>query len=315
MEVGGKQSNVARLREGAGAIPPRTPPHNYEAEQALLGALLANNEVYNRVSEYLRPDHFADALHGRIYEAIGKLVLRGQIANPVTLKNLFDQDGALAEIGGAQYLVQLAQAVVTVINAEDYGRAIHDLFLRRQLIGVGEDIVNESYTYDPDISALNQIERSEMRLFNLAEGGQVDGGPKKFKDVVDSALKMAEAAYQRDGHVTGVTTGLRDLDAKLGGLQSSDLVILAGRPSMGKTALATNIGFNAARRQELCTASRSFPWKCQPNSSRIASWLKSPGFRPTGYGGAKLAKTNSPRLSKPPRTCPMCTSSSMIPPL
>ena len=100
MEVGGKQSNVARLREGAGAIPPRTPPHNYEAEQALLGALLANNEVFNRVSEYLRPDHFADALHGRIYEAIGKLVLRGQIANPVTLKNLFDQDGALSEIGG-----------------------------------------------------------------------------------------------------------------------------------------------------------------------------------------------------------------------
>ncbi|MBA4096087.1 MAG: replicative DNA helicase [Rhodospirillum sp.] len=247
MEVGGKQSNVARLREGAGAIPPRTPPHNYEAEQALLGALLANNEVYNRVSEFLRSDHFADALHGRIYEAIGKLVLRGQIANPVTLKNLFDQDGALAEIGGAQYLVQLAQAVVTVINAEDYGRAIHDLFLRRQLIGVGEDIVNESYTYDPDISAIDQIERSEMRLFNLAEGGQVDGGPKKFDAVLKSALDMAEAAYKRDGHVTGVTTGLRDLDRRLGGLQKSDLVILAGRPSMGKTALATNIGFNAAK--------------------------------------------------------------------
>ncbi|MGH6892278.1 MAG: replicative DNA helicase [Dongiaceae bacterium] len=247
MESGAKQSNVARLREGAGAIPPRVPPHNYEAEQALLGALLANNEVYNRVSEYLRPDHFADALHGRIYEAIGKLVLRGQIANPVTLKNLFDQDGALSEIGGAQYLVQLAQAVVTVINAEDYGRAIHDLYLRRQLIGVGEDIVNESYTYDPDVTAIDQIERSEMRLFNLAEGGQVDGGPKKFNDVLTSALAMAEVAYKRDSHVTGVTTGLRDLDQKLGGLQASDLVILAGRPSMGKTSLATNIGFNAAR--------------------------------------------------------------------
>src|SRR5688500_6361038 len=247
MEVRGKQSSVARLREGAGAMPPRTQPHNYVAEQALLGALLANDEVYNRVSEYLRPDHFADALHGRIYEAIGKLVLRGQIAIPVTLKNLFDQDGALAEIGGAQYLVQLAQAVVTVINAEDYGRAIHDLFLRRQLIGVGEDIVNESFTYDPDISAIDQIERSEMRLFNLAEGGQVDGGPKKFNDVLKSALDMAEAAYKRDGHVTGVTTGLRDLDRRLGGLQKSDLVILAGRPSMGKTALATNIGFNAAK--------------------------------------------------------------------
>ena len=228
----------------------RTPPHNYEAEQALLGALLANNEVYNRVSEFLRPDHFADALHGRIYEAIGKLVLRGQIANPVTLKNLFDQDGALSEIGGAQYLVQLAQAVVTVINAEDYGRAIHDLFLRRQLIGVGEDIVNESFTYDPDISAIDQIERSEMRLFNLAEGGQVEGGPKKFTDVLKSALDMAEAAYKRDGHVTGVTTGLRDLDRRLGGLQKSDLVILAGRPSMGKTALATNIGFNAAKAEK-----------------------------------------------------------------
>jgi replicative DNA helicase len=244
MDVGGKQSNVARLREGA--IPPRTPPHNYEAEQALLGALLANNEVYNRVSEFLRPDHFADALHGRIYEAVGKLVLRGQIANPVTLKNLFDQDGALSEIGGAQYLVQLAQAVVTVINAEDYGRAIFDLFLRRQLIGVGEYIVNESYTYDPDVTAIDQIERSEMRLFNLAEGGQVDGGPKKFDAVLKSALDMAEVAYKRDSHVTGVTTGLRDLDRKLGGLQPSDLVILAGRPSMGKTALATNIGFNAA---------------------------------------------------------------------
>jgi replicative DNA helicase len=250
MDVGGKPSNIARLREGPGAIPPRVPPHNYEAEQALLGALLANNEVYNRVSEYLRAEHFADALHGRIYEAIGKLVLRGQIANPVTLKNLFDQDGALAEIGGAQYLVQLAQAVVTVINAEDYGRAIHDLYLRRQLIGVGEDIVNESYTYDPDVSAVDQIERSEMRLFNLAEGGQVDGGPKKFNEVLKSALDMAEAAYKRDGHVTGVTTGLRDLDRRLGGLQKSDLVILAGRPSMGKTALATNIGFNAANAEK-----------------------------------------------------------------
>ena len=246
MESGAKQSNVARLREGTGSIPPRVPPHNYEAEQALLGALLANNEVYNRVSEFLRAEHFADALHGRIYEAIGKLVLRGQIANPVTLKNLFDQDGALAEIGGAQYLVQLAQAVITVINAEDYGRAIFDLFLRRQLISVGEDIVNDSFSYDPDVTAVDQIERSEMRLFNLAEGGQVEGGPQKFSDVVNSALQMAESAYQRDGHVTGVTTGLSDLDHKLGGLQPSDLVILAGRPSMGKTALATNIGFNAA---------------------------------------------------------------------
>src|SRR5215831_9976061 len=124
--------NITALRQ-PGEVPPRVPPHNYEAEMALLGAILANNLVFDRVNEFLRPEHFADPLHGRIYEAIGKLIQRGQIANPVTLKNLFDQDGALTEIGGAQYLVDLAQAVVTVINAEDYGRAVHDLFLRRQL--------------------------------------------------------------------------------------------------------------------------------------------------------------------------------------
>src|SRR5262249_52838798 len=160
--------------------------------------------------------------------------------------NLFDQDGALADIGGAQYLVDLAQAVVTVINAEDYGRAIHDLHLRRQLITIGENIVNDAYVYDPDVTATNQIEQTESQLFTLAESGQTDGGPKRFDTVLKSALDMAEVAYKRDTHITGVTTGLRDLDRKLGGLQPSDLVILAGRPSMGKTALATNIGFNAA---------------------------------------------------------------------
>ncbi len=240
-------NNVTRLRGGGETLPTRLPPLNYEAEQALLGAVLANNLVFDRVNEFLRPEHFADPLHGRIYEAMGKLVQRGQIANPVTLKNLFDQDGALAEIGGAQYLVQLAQSVVTVINAEDYGHAIHDLFLRRQLIDVGQTVVNEAYVFDAEETALNQIEQAEMKLFNLAESGQTEGGPKTFNIVVNSALKMAEAAYQRDGHVTGVTTGLRDLDAKLGGLQKSDLIILAGRPAMGKTALATNIGFNAAQ--------------------------------------------------------------------
>jgi replicative DNA helicase len=238
-------SNVTRLR-GDGNTPTRIPPVNYEAEQALLGAVLANNLVFDRVNEFLRPEHFADALHGRVYEAIGKLIERGQIANPVTLKNLFDQDGALSEIGGASYLVQLAQAVVTVINAEDYGRQVHDLYLRRQLIDLGEQVVNDAFFHDPDSSANQQIELAETKLFNLAESGQTEGGPRAFKDVVHSALQMAEMAFKRDTHITGVTTGLKDLDRKLGGLQPSDLVILAGRPSMGKTALATNIGFNAA---------------------------------------------------------------------
>src|SRR6201996_7665954 len=179
MESNLSNSNVTRLRAGgeqsADSLGSRTPPHNTEAEQALLGAILANNQVYDKVNEFLRPEHFADALHGRIYEAIGKLIQRGQIANPVTLKNLFDQDGALAEIGGAQYLVLLAGAAVTIINAEDYGRHIHDLALRRQLIVLGEDVVNDAFRQDLDDPALQQIERVEKKLFDLATTGQTKG--------------------------------------------------------------------------------------------------------------------------------------------
>jgi len=247
METG--SNNVTKLRaDGSNVAPQRTPPVNFDAEKALLGAILANNLVYDRVNEFLRPEHFGDSLHGRIYEAVGKLVQRGQIANPVTLKNLFDQDGALAEIGGAQYLVELAQSVVTVINADDYGRVIHDLYLRRQLVNLGETVVNDAYIHGLDDTALQQIEATELKLFNLAESGQTEGGPEIFEKVLGSALQMAEAAYKREGHVTGVATGFNDINRKLGGLQKSDLIILAGRPAMGKTALATNIGFNAAQK-------------------------------------------------------------------
>src|SRR5690606_12576632 len=228
-------------------VPLRVPPHNYEAEQALLGAILANNLVLDRVSEFLLPEHFADAVHGRIYEAATKLIQRGQIANVLTLKNMFDQDAALAEVGGAQYLARLTNSVVTIINAEDYGRAIHDAYLRRQLINLGEEIVNDAYAYDVDVTALDQIEKAEQQLFQLAETGQTERSLKSLDDALATAITMAEAAYKRASHVTGVTTGLIDLDKKLGGLHPSDLIILAGRPSMGKTALATNIAFNAAK--------------------------------------------------------------------
>ncbi|MBX6322882.1 MAG: replicative DNA helicase [Rhodospirillaceae bacterium] len=237
-------SNVTPLR--AGELPARVPPHNYEAEQALLGAILVNNHVYEKVAEFLRPEHFADALHGRIYEACGRLIQRGQIANVLTLKNLFDQDPALADIGGAQYLARLANAVVTIINAEDYGRTIHDLYLRRQLIDLGEQVVNEAFVYDLDETALDQIEKTEQRLFNLAESGHTEAALRPLTQAMISAITQAEVAFKRSSHVTGVTTGLLDLDRKLGGLHPSDLVVLAGRPSMGKTALATNIAFNAA---------------------------------------------------------------------
>ena len=237
--------NVTPLRQ-AGDLSPRIPPHNYEAEMALLGAILANNLTFDKVNEFLRPDHFADALHGRIYEAAGKLIERGQIANALTLKSLFDQDPALLEHGGAQYLARLAASVVTIINAEDYGRAIHDLHLRRQLIDLGEVMVNTAHDHDLDLPATGQIETAEEKLFRLAETGDTENGLRPLTEALTGAINMAEAAVKREGHVTGVTTGLVDLDKKLGGLQPSDLVILAGRPSMGKTALATNIAFNAA---------------------------------------------------------------------
>ncbi len=228
---------------------PRTPPQNLEAEQALLGAILVNNNAYEKVSDYLRPEHFYDPVHERIYSAIGTLINRGQIADPKTLRGVFESDPALATVGGAQYLGDLAASVITIINAADYGQLIHDLHLRRQLIALGEDVVNDAYRQDLEDPAVKQIETTEQRLFELAKTGELDRGFIKLEKSLTASLKLAEAAYKRDSHVTGITTGLRDLDRKLGGLQKSDLVILAGRPSMGKTALATNIAFNAARAQ------------------------------------------------------------------
>ncbi|WP_207459549.1 replicative DNA helicase [Azospirillum sp. SYSU D00513] len=244
-----------RLSEGAasrlGTVKPvpdyRTPPHNEEAEQALLGAILVNNKAYERVSEFLRPEHFYDPVHQRIYGAILKLVERGQIANPVTLKNYFENDTDLVADGGAAYLAELAANVVTVVNAGDYGRTIHDLFLRRQLIEVGSDMVNEAYRHDLDSTALEQIGEAEKQLFDLASSGDVKGGFVPFIESVKQAIATAQVAFGRSSHVTGVTTGLIDIDRKLGGMHPSDLIILAGRPSMGKTALATNIAFNAAK--------------------------------------------------------------------
>src|SRR6201985_2122799 len=247
-------SRVALLREPNPELI-RTPPYNTEAKQALLGAMLISNTAFYRVSEFLQPEHFGNAVHGRIFAAIGKLLGRGQIANTVTLKKLFDQDGALTEIGGAQYLARLATAAATIINAEDYGRSVHDLYLRRELIGLGEDVVNDAFRQDLDDPAVEQIERGEKKLFDLATTGQTKGGFRAFETALTSAILNADAAFKRSGKTVGVATGFVDLDRKLGGLHPSDLVVLAGRPSMGKTALATNIAFYAARNYLLPPAS------------------------------------------------------------
>ncbi len=223
-------------------------PHNMEAEQGLLGALLIDNRSLEKISDFFRPEHFFFQAHQRIYEAIVKLVDRGQNASPVTLKSYFEQDDDLKDLGGATYLADLAGSVVSVVNTEDYARTLYDLFMRRELIALGEDVVNEAYNHSLDSTAVETIEQTESKLFSLAESGEVKGGFVTLKDSVMTAIELAEKAYKTDGHVTGVTTGLRDMDKKLGGLQNSDLLILAARPSMGKTSLAVNIAFNAAKK-------------------------------------------------------------------
>ena len=227
----------------------RTPPRNFEAEQGLLGAILINNRAYERVSEFLRLDHFADPLHGRIFEACGTLIERGQIADPTTLKHFFDSDEAYQEIGGAAYLAELAASAPTVINAEHYGRLIHDLHLRRELIELGTDVVTEAYGADLDHSAVQQIELAEQHLYDLATTGDYEGGFKPFPEAMRIAIEMAQAAFKHDGQTSGVPTGFHGLDLLLGGLHKSDLIVLAGRPAMGKTALATNIAFHVAEQQ------------------------------------------------------------------
>ena len=201
----------------------REQPHNVEAEQGLLGAILINNRAFEKVSDFLQSEHFSDPIHGRIFEACGKLIERGQIANPVTLKPIFDNEEALVEAGGANYLVQLAASVVTVVNAEDYGKSIKDSFLRRELIEIGEEVVNSAYSYDLDQTALNQIELAESQLFSLAENDTAEGGLRNFSEALLESVKMAEAAYKRDGGLAGLATGFKDLDRQLGGLHPSDL--------------------------------------------------------------------------------------------
>ena len=225
----------------------RTMPNNEEAEQALLGALLIDNNAYDQVSTYLEPDHFFVPVHGRIFDAARALIGRGQVANPVTLKAYFEADESLADIGGATYLARLAGAAVSIVNAEDYGRVIRDLSVRRSLIHIGEEVVNTAFDPQVEESATGQIETAESWLYELAETGQDEGGFKPLSVALTEAVASAEAAYKRDGHLAGVATGLIDLDNLLGGLHASDLLILAGRPSMGKTALATTIAFHAAK--------------------------------------------------------------------
>ncbi len=225
----------------------RLPPSNPQAEQALLGALLANNKAYERVSEFLAPEHFSDIVHERVFRAIQRRVEAGQLADVVTLRAEFEHSGLLDEVGGAAYLPQLLTAMVGIINAGEYGKVIYDCFLRRQLVDLGEVVVNRAFGSEPELDGEGQLEAAEQALFELAKDGGTGGGFIVFERALTAAVDMAERAFSTPGGVSGLSTGLRDLDSKLGGLHPSDLLILAGRPGMGKTGLVTKIAWGAAK--------------------------------------------------------------------
>ena len=222
-------------------------PHNIEAEQQLLGAILTNNDIYDRIANLVKPEHFFDPVHQRIFEVAVAKIQKNALASPVTLKGYLEDDEGLKELGGPAYLARIAGAAISAFAARDYAQMIYDLAVRRALIGLGRDISARAQSIEVDNDPKDQIIEAEQRLYQLGEQGHAEKGFVSFLKAVTDAVMMAAAAYQRDGGLAGISTGLVDLDKKLGGFHPSDLLIIAGRPSMGKTALATNIAFNIAK--------------------------------------------------------------------
>ncbi len=243
-EVTAIKGNAGAAEEtgGAGVV-----PHNIEAEQQLLGAILTNNEVFDRIAQIIKPVHFYEPVHGRIYEEATKRIAANMLASPVTLKAYLAEDEGLKELGGPAYLARLAGAAISSFAARDYAQMIYEMHLRRELMHLGADIASNAARMAETSAPAEQIVEAEQALYKLAETGQTSSGFQSFLTAVTDAVRVANAAYQRDGGLAGISTGLTDLDQKLGGLHRSDLLILAGRPSMGKTSLATNIAFNIAK--------------------------------------------------------------------
>jgi replicative DNA helicase len=222
-------------------------PSNIEAEQNLLGSILVNNDIIDEIANTIKPEKFYDPIHVKIYEVIESLNRKGMIANPITLKNYFEKNQGLDEVGGVEYLVKLTRFSSSVKQAIDYAKIVQENFVRRELVKISQYIKDDTLNIDDDKSSDLIIEDAEKLLFDLAERGSFSQSFMKFNLALDQSIHMAEQAMKNDQGIVGVPTGLTDLDEKLGGLHKSDLVIIAGRPSMGKTALATNIAYHAAK--------------------------------------------------------------------
>ena len=250
-------------------------PSNLEAEQALLGSILVNNDVLDEVSNIIKTSSFYDPAHTKIYEVVETLNNKGMIANPITLKNYFEKDNMLDEVGGTEYLVKLTRFSSSTKQAIDYAKVIHEMYLRRELVLISDNLSSETLN-SKEYGADQIIENTEKSLFDLAERGSFSQSFLKFNQALDQTIEMATLAMKSDQGIVGVPTGLTDLDEKLGGLHKSDLVILAGRPSMGKTALATNIAYHASqnllsRQEKSSVAFFSLEMSSEQLSTRILS--------------------------------------------
>lgn len=258
----------------------RTAPHSIEAEQALLGAILINNEALDRVSDYLEPEHFYEPVHGQIYEIARALIRVGKVADTITLSTHLPGEVEIAGLTLNQYLARLAANATTIINSADYAKNIYDLFIRRSLISIGMEIVTSAYDAPVDFPPIKQIDDIEQKIYSLAQKGKYGGGFERFTTVATRAIDMVANAYQRDGNLSGMATGLIDVDKLMGGLQPSDLIILAGRPGMGKTALATNIAYNVAK---------SYQFEQRPDGRRETKNGGIVGFFSLEMSGEQLA--------------------------
>ena len=221
-------------------------PNNIEAEQAVIGSILVSNDIFDEVNTIISSTNFYDPMHQKIFDAIESLIYKGMLANPITLKNYFEDEKD--EINVPEYLVKVTKFSTSVRQAVEYSKIIYDMFVRRELIKISEETIDSAKLNDLDTNGQTIIENSERQLFDLAEKGSFNSSLIKFDDAMKQTIEMASAAYKNEEGIVGVPTGLRDLDDKLGGLHQSDLIIIAGRPSMGKTSLATNIAFNAAQK-------------------------------------------------------------------
>ncbi len=252
----------------------RDVPMNLGAEQALLGAILSNNQAFEKIEDFLESEFFSSKINRIIFESIKKLITNDQIADLNTVKVQLDGNDDFVKNGGLTYLLKLCENTVSIINSKQYGELIHDLFLRRKLIDVGTDLINDSYLTDEENKSISLIERAEQNLFNLTHNNEINNGPKDFEEIMQKTLEYAEKAFKKSDEVIGLKTGLNDFDKKIGGLHKSDLVIIAGRPSMGKTAFATNIAANISKEFEVKNKNRNvLLFSLEMSSEQLATRL------------------------------------------